>query len=106
MEYHMVTGYGESKLMTKNIEDTPIYGLGQGTTDVPHNWTLVANICQKAYDKFAKGCTIKDPTRAISLKSNGKMMYHYGIVISGQQVIRTDDMEIPPIRKTKPNTRA
>eukprot|EP00957_Ditylum_brightwellii_P096345 7338197-Ditylum_brightwellii.AAC.1 len=73
MEYHMVTGYGVSELTATNTDDTPIYGLGQGATDAPPNWTLVANICQKAYNQFAKWCTIKDPTGTITLKSNGKM---------------------------------
>eukprot|EP00957_Ditylum_brightwellii_P064256 4876405-Ditylum_brightwellii.AAC.1 len=73
MEYHMVTGYGVSKLTTKNTEDTPIYGLGQGATDALPNWTLVANICLKVYDKLAKGYTIIDPARTISFKSNRNM---------------------------------
>eukprot|EP00957_Ditylum_brightwellii_P135900 10365763-Ditylum_brightwellii.AAC.1 len=73
MEYHMVTGYGVSEMNAKNTEDNPIYGLGQGATDEPPKWTLVANICHKAHDKFTKKCMIVDPTRTITLKSNGKM---------------------------------
>eukprot|EP00957_Ditylum_brightwellii_P051391 3897215-Ditylum_brightwellii.AAC.1 len=73
MEYHMVTDYGVSKLMAKKTEDNPIYGLGQGATNVLPNWSLVVNNCKRAYDKIAKRCTIIDPTRAILLKSNGKM---------------------------------
>eukprot|EP00957_Ditylum_brightwellii_P198717 15146180-Ditylum_brightwellii.AAC.1 len=59
--------------MAKNTEDNPIYRLDQGATDVPQNWTFVASICQKAYDKFAKGCTTIDSPRAISFKSNEKI---------------------------------
>eukprot|EP00957_Ditylum_brightwellii_P191528 14582062-Ditylum_brightwellii.AAC.1 len=70
---HDAQGYGVSKLTAKNTEDNPIYGLGQGAIDAPPNCALVTNICQKAYNKFAKGCTIIDPIRAISLKSNGKV---------------------------------
>eukprot|EP00957_Ditylum_brightwellii_P179728 13691163-Ditylum_brightwellii.AAC.1 len=40
MGYHMVAGYGVSKLTAKNTENNPVYRLGQGATDAPPNWTL------------------------------------------------------------------
>eukprot|EP00957_Ditylum_brightwellii_P203811 15336301-Ditylum_brightwellii.AAC.1 len=89
MEYHMVTGYGMSKLTAKNTEDNPIYGLGQRATDVLPNWTLMANIYQKAYDKFSKRCMIIDPTRAISLKSNRKMCVDDEKLVHNEKAMNT-----------------
>eukprot|EP00957_Ditylum_brightwellii_P002536 194814-Ditylum_brightwellii.AAC.1 len=51
----------------------PIYGIGQGATDAPPNWTLVANACQKAYAKHSKRCQIQDPTGTIVQQAPGKM---------------------------------
>eukprot|EP00957_Ditylum_brightwellii_P101472 7733010-Ditylum_brightwellii.AAC.1 len=59
--------------MAKNTEDNQIHRFGQGATDALPNWTLVATIFQKTYGKFAKECTVIDPTGTLSLKSNGKM---------------------------------
>eukprot|EP00957_Ditylum_brightwellii_P015952 1201362-Ditylum_brightwellii.AAC.1 len=62
MEYYMVTGYGPAPTGLSSSEQAPIYGQGQDATDAPPSWTLVANICQKTYNRYAKGCILRDPT--------------------------------------------
>eukprot|EP00957_Ditylum_brightwellii_P177632 13530209-Ditylum_brightwellii.AAC.1 len=73
MKYHMVTSYGVNKVPVESTKEKPIYRIGQGVTDAPSNWTLVPNVCQKTYEKHAKGCTITYPTQNITLNANGKM---------------------------------
>eukprot|EP00957_Ditylum_brightwellii_P049569 3759684-Ditylum_brightwellii.AAC.1 len=55
LKYHMVTGYCPTEYGITSTKDGPVYGIGQGATDAPPNWTLVANACQKAYTKHSKG---------------------------------------------------
>eukprot|EP00957_Ditylum_brightwellii_P078716 5985219-Ditylum_brightwellii.AAC.1 len=73
MKYHMVTGYKVDTITVENTTEDHTYGIRQGATDAPPNWTLVSNICQKAYERHTKGCTISDPTLNIILNTNGKM---------------------------------
>eukprot|EP00957_Ditylum_brightwellii_P022478 1696050-Ditylum_brightwellii.AAC.1 len=73
MKYHMVTSYGVDAIPVENTTEDLIYGIGQGVTAAPPNWTLVSNVCQKAYEKHTKGCTISDPTQNITLNANRKM---------------------------------
>ena len=69
----MVTGYGPTEKGITSTKEASIYGIGQGATDAPPNWTLVANACQKAYAKHSKGCQIQDPTGTIMQQAPGKM---------------------------------
>eukprot|EP00957_Ditylum_brightwellii_P205840 15345674-Ditylum_brightwellii.AAC.1 len=55
-----------------STKEAPIYGIGQGATDAPPNWTLIANACQKTYAKHSKGCQIQDPTWTIMQQAPGK----------------------------------
>eukprot|EP00957_Ditylum_brightwellii_P047699 3623766-Ditylum_brightwellii.AAC.1 len=73
MKYHMVTIYGADEVPVESTKAKPIYRSGQGVTNAPLNCTLVSNVCQKAYDNHAKGCTITDSTQKITLNANGKM---------------------------------
>eukprot|EP00957_Ditylum_brightwellii_P036319 2750678-Ditylum_brightwellii.AAC.1 len=73
MKYHMVTSCGGDEVLVENTTENPLYGIGQGATDAPPNWTLMSNVCQKAYEKHAQGCTISDPTQNIILNANRKM---------------------------------
>eukprot|EP00957_Ditylum_brightwellii_P205590 15344540-Ditylum_brightwellii.AAC.1 len=73
MKYHMVTSYRVDEVPVESTPTKPIYRIGQGATDTPPNWTLVSNVCQKTYEKHAKGCTITDPMQNITLNANGKM---------------------------------
>eukprot|EP00957_Ditylum_brightwellii_P096499 7349432-Ditylum_brightwellii.AAC.1 len=72
LEYYMVTSYGVSDTGVNHMEKQPVYGLGQGATDAPPNWTLLTNICQKAYAKHSKGCRILNTTGTIQLDAQGK----------------------------------
>eukprot|EP00957_Ditylum_brightwellii_P143731 10950701-Ditylum_brightwellii.AAC.1 len=69
----MVTSYGPTDSGITSTKEEPIYGIGQGATDAPPNWTLLANTCQKAYEKHSKGCLILDPTGMIVQQAPGKM---------------------------------
>eukprot|EP00957_Ditylum_brightwellii_P105253 8023135-Ditylum_brightwellii.AAC.1 len=73
MKYHMVTNNGVDATSVENTEEGPIYGIGQGTTDDTPNWTLILNVCQKAYEKHTKECTISSPTHDVNLNANRKM---------------------------------
>ena len=73
LEYHLVTSYGATEDGISSTPRHPIYGTGQGATDAPPNWTLLANACQKAYSKYSKGCSIVDPTGTIVQQAPGKM---------------------------------
>eukprot|EP00957_Ditylum_brightwellii_P107648 8212487-Ditylum_brightwellii.AAC.1 len=68
MKYHMSTAKGVSELCNSNTEDSPIYGSSQGVTDSPTKWNLTDNIIAKAYNKKAKGCILKDPTKTFVKK--------------------------------------
>eukprot|EP00957_Ditylum_brightwellii_P147856 11259159-Ditylum_brightwellii.AAC.1 len=68
----MVTSYSVSET-GDHSSSQPIYGLGQGTTNAPPNWTLIANVCQKAYAKHCKGCRILNPTGTVQLDAQGKI---------------------------------
>eukprot|EP00957_Ditylum_brightwellii_P166992 12712969-Ditylum_brightwellii.AAC.1 len=69
----MVTGYGPTKKGITSTTEAPIYGIGQGPTEVPPNWTLVANACQKVYTKNSKGCQIQDATGTTVQQAPGKI---------------------------------
>eukprot|EP00957_Ditylum_brightwellii_P107630 8211469-Ditylum_brightwellii.AAC.1 len=73
LKYHMVIGYVPTEKGTPSTKDKPIYGIGQGATDAPPNWTLVVNVCQKASAKQSKGCQTQDPTGTIVQQAPGKM---------------------------------
>eukprot|EP00957_Ditylum_brightwellii_P141722 10797800-Ditylum_brightwellii.AAC.1 len=73
LKYHMVTGYGPTEKGTTSTKDEPIYRIGEGATDAPPNWTLVANACKKAYAKHSKGCQIQDLMGTIVQQAPGKM---------------------------------
>eukprot|EP00957_Ditylum_brightwellii_P099918 7614235-Ditylum_brightwellii.AAC.1 len=73
MKYHMVTSYGVDEVPVESTTMKIIYGIGQDATDVPPNWTLVSNVCQKTYKKHAKGCTITDQIQNITLNANAKI---------------------------------
>eukprot|EP00957_Ditylum_brightwellii_P073147 5560096-Ditylum_brightwellii.AAC.1 len=73
MKYHMVMSYGIDEVPIESTTENHIYGIGQGATDAPPNWTLVSNVYAKAFEKHAKGCTISDPIQNIILNVNGKM---------------------------------
>eukprot|EP00957_Ditylum_brightwellii_P060576 4599409-Ditylum_brightwellii.AAC.1 len=73
LKYHMVTGYGPTENGITLTMEGLIYGIVQGTTDAPPNWTLVANAYQKAYAKHSKRCQIQDPTGTIVQQAPEKM---------------------------------
>eukprot|EP00957_Ditylum_brightwellii_P105295 8026867-Ditylum_brightwellii.AAC.1 len=51
IEYHMVTSYGVSDTGVTHSTSQPINGHGHGATNTLPNWTLISNVCQKAYEK-------------------------------------------------------
>eukprot|EP00957_Ditylum_brightwellii_P184525 14054697-Ditylum_brightwellii.AAC.1 len=61
LEYHMITSYRVSENGVTHSISQRIHGQGQGTIDASPNWTLISNVCQKAYEKHSKGCRILDP---------------------------------------------
>lgn len=65
MKYHITTGLGISKLANTNSKKTPIYGIGQGATDAPAQWTLMSDIIQKIHNNRAYGTIITNPTKTI-----------------------------------------
>ena len=65
MKYHISTGLGISKIANINDDDCPIYGIGQGATDAPAQWTLMSDIIQKIHNDKAIGTTIMNPTKTI-----------------------------------------
>eukprot|EP00957_Ditylum_brightwellii_P019208 1448115-Ditylum_brightwellii.AAC.1 len=67
----MITSYDIPDTGSTHTEAYPIYGVGQGATGAPPNWTLISNVCQKAYEKHSKGCRILDHTGTIQLKAQG-----------------------------------
>eukprot|EP00957_Ditylum_brightwellii_P113994 8690874-Ditylum_brightwellii.AAC.1 len=73
MKYHMVTSHGVDEIAVQTTTKHLIFRICQGATDAPPNWTLVLNVCQKAYIKNAKGCQITDPTTIITLNANGNV---------------------------------
>eukprot|EP00957_Ditylum_brightwellii_P169351 12889925-Ditylum_brightwellii.AAC.1 len=40
-------------------------GIRQGPTDAPPGHTFNSDVCQKCYDKKAKGCIIRDPMQQL-----------------------------------------
>ena len=66
MKYHISTGFGISKEANTNSNENPIYGIGQGATDGPAQWTMMSDILQKIHNKRAIGTTITNPTKSIT----------------------------------------
>eukprot|EP00957_Ditylum_brightwellii_P077665 5901908-Ditylum_brightwellii.AAC.1 len=85
----MVRGYDPTNKGITPTKEAPIYRIGQGATDALPNWTLVANACQKAYDKNSKGCQIQDPTRTIVQQAPGKCLLTIKILCTmGRKLMR------------------
>eukprot|EP00957_Ditylum_brightwellii_P194669 14828934-Ditylum_brightwellii.AAC.1 len=55
MEYTMITNLGESTKRNICMKQTPIAGIGQGTTDGPPGWTSYTNILVPMYKSEARG---------------------------------------------------
>eukprot|EP00978_Attheya_sp_CCMP212_P041322 scaffold235365_cov56-Attheya_sp.AAC.1 len=59
MQYHMVTAFRVSEEFNKHSQETPLHGLGQGSTDGPTGWNFVSDKIIKAHNKQAKGSTLR-----------------------------------------------
>eukprot|EP00957_Ditylum_brightwellii_P083765 6367134-Ditylum_brightwellii.AAC.1 len=79
MKDHMSTAKVISEQYKRNTEDSLKYGFGQGATDSPTKWNLMDNIIAKAYNKKAKGCILKDPTKTVVKKQfSGRYLWVSG----------------------------
>eukprot|EP00978_Attheya_sp_CCMP212_P032184 scaffold124289_cov63-Attheya_sp.AAC.2 len=60
--------FGVSEEFNKHSPDTPLHGLGQGSTDGPTRWNFLSDKIIKAHNKRAKGSTLTDPGKWLSVK--------------------------------------
>eukprot|EP00957_Ditylum_brightwellii_P084555 6429734-Ditylum_brightwellii.AAC.1 len=93
----MATCYSVSDSGLTHSSAQPIYGLDQGATDAPPNWTLISNACQKAYANHCIRCRILDAMGTIQLNAQGKMFVDDKNLIHNGKKSDTTAMELMSI---------